>query len=181
MKRNSDLALYVLLGLLAVISMTYYVAGAVALREEFFHAGRYVREPFDTGNDGQTLTGVEKEAEAAGLKKGDVLLALDGFPFTGYEQVHDFRLSHKAGSVLAVTVRSADGHVHQANVRLAARQGPDWSFGRLAAFLTPILGVPLLGLIVGYWVVAARPRDLNAWLVLLLLAFPETAFGQSRF
>jgi sigma-B regulation protein RsbU (phosphoserine phosphatase) len=37
--------------------------------------------------------------------------------------------------------------------------------------------VPLLGLLIGYWVVAARPRDLNAWLVLLLLAFPETAYG----
>ena len=62
-------------------------------------------------------------------------------------------------------------------IRLASREGPDFSLGGYIAFLTPILGVPLLGLLVGYWVVAARPRDLNAWLVLLLLAFPETAYG----
>ena len=181
MRRKSDLALYLLLGVVVVVSMGYYVAGVVALREEFFHSGHYVREPFDTGNDGQTLTSVDKEAETAGLRKGDVLLALNGAPFTGYDQIHHLRGSLKVGDVLRVTVRSADGRGHTANVRLAARQGPDWGAGQLAAFLLPILGVPLLGLLIGYWVVAARPRDLNAWLVLVLLAFPESAFGNLDF
>jgi sigma-B regulation protein RsbU (phosphoserine phosphatase) len=67
--------------------------------------------------------------------------------------------------------------VREVQVRLASRQGPHWSLGHDITYLTPIFGVPLLGLLVGYWVVAARPRDLNAWLVLVLLAFPETAFG----
>jgi hypothetical protein len=42
--------------------------------------------------------------------------------------------------------------------------GPDFTPGGFIAYLTPILGVSLLGLMVGYWVVAARPRDPNAWL-----------------
>jgi len=60
---------------------------------------------------------------------------------------------------------------------LEPRTGPGWSIGGYIAFLAPILGVPLLGLLIGYWIVAVRPHDLNAWLVLLLLSFPETAFG----
>ena len=181
MRRKSDLALYVLLALTVLISMGYYVSGAVALREEFFHAGRYVREPFETGNDGQSLTRLAKETETAGLHKGDVLLALNGDPFTGYEQIHVLRQSRKVGDVLSVTVRSVDGRAHTANVRLAARQGPDWGPGAMTVFLLPVLGVPLLGLLIGYWVVAARPRDLNAWLVLALLIFPESAFGNLDF
>ena len=40
-----------------------------------------------------------------------------------------------------------------------------------------MLGAPLIGLLVGYWVVAARPNDFNAWLVLMIVTFPEAAFG----
>ena len=56
-------------------------------------------------------------------------------------------------------------------------EGPGWSIGGYIAFFAPILGVPLLGLLIGYWIVAVRPHDLNAWLVFLLLSFPETTFG----
>jgi hypothetical protein len=37
----------------AVVSMIYHISGAVALREEFFHASRYAREPFDFQDDGK--------------------------------------------------------------------------------------------------------------------------------
>jgi hypothetical protein len=40
MKPGSSAGLYLLLIVLATVSMVYYVAGALALREEFFHPGR---------------------------------------------------------------------------------------------------------------------------------------------
>jgi hypothetical protein len=49
--------------------------------------------------------------------------------------------------------------------------------GRIHRVPNAYSGRSLVGLIVGYWVVAARPRDPNAWLVLMLLSFQETAFG----
>ncbi len=177
MKRNSVAGLYFLLIVVAVYSMAYYVAGALALREEFFHAGRYANEPFDFHDDGQTLNGVEKEAKAAGLSSGDFLLAINGVPFTGYDQFHRLVRQAKPGDALTFSVRTPAGKVREAHLRLAPREGPDWPLGGLVAFLTPVLGVPLLGLLLGYWVVAARPRDLNAWLAFLLLAFPETSYG----
>jgi phosphoserine phosphatase RsbU/P len=177
MKSKATAGLYVLLIILAAVSMVYYIAGVVALREEFFHAGRYSDRPFDFHDDGQTLDGVRKEAHAAGLSTGDFVLAVNGVPFTGFAQIHDLVLHSKPGTLIRVTARTPSGKVRDVQVRLAARQGPDFSLGGYLAFLVPIVGVPLLGLLIGYWVVAARPRDLNAWLVLILLAFPETTYG----
>jgi phosphoserine phosphatase RsbU/P len=169
--------LYLLLFVFIAFSMGYYISGAVALREEFLHAGRYARAPFDLRDDGQTLKGVRQEATNAGLSDKDLLLAVNGVPFTGLAQILDLLQQAKPGERIRVTVRAPSAVARQVQIQLAARAGPNFSVGAYVAFLTPILGVPLLGLLIGYWIVAARPRDLNAWLVLFLLAFPETAFG----
>jgi phosphoserine phosphatase RsbU/P len=177
MKTKCTAGLYLLLSVFAMISMAYYITGALALREEFFHANRYAREPFDFQDDGKTLKDLRKEAIAAGLSNGNVLVDINGVLFTGYAQVHDLMRRTNPGETVEVSVRSSSGTMRQARIRVASREGPDFSIGQYIAFLAPLLGVPLLGLIVGYWVVAARPRDLNAWLVLVLLAFPATAYG----
>jgi phosphoserine phosphatase RsbU/P len=177
MKSKVTAGLYVLLVIVAGMSMAYYIAGVLALREEFFHAGRYVDPPFDFHDDGETLDNLHKEATAAGLSNGDLLLAVNGNPFTGNAQIHDLLQHTNPGETLAISARTPPGRIRDARIRLASRKSPHFSLGGYIAFLTPILAVPLLGLLIGYWIVAARPRDLNAWLVLVLLAFPETAFG----
>jgi phosphoserine phosphatase RsbU/P len=177
MKSKSTVGLYLLLFVVAAFSMGYYFAGAVALWQEFFHASRYADAPFDLGDDGQTLRHLHKEATAAGLADGDFLLALNQVPFTGEAQLNDMLRATNPGNTIAVSVRGSSGKVREAQVRLVPRNGPGWSIGGYIAFLAPILGIPLLGLLIGYWIVAVRPHDLNAWLVLLLLSLPETAFG----
>jgi sigma-B regulation protein RsbU (phosphoserine phosphatase) len=177
MKGKSTAALYVLLVFLAIISMGYYVAGALALREEFFHSAQYARSPFQTLDDAQTVTASRQEGLKAGLSDGDVLISIDGVPYTGYVQLEDLLRRTKPGDTWRVEVRTPAGRVKRVDVRLASREGPDFGLGGLIALLAPVLGVPLLGLIVAYWIIAARPHDLNAWLVFVLLAFPESAFG----
>jgi phosphoserine phosphatase RsbU/P len=177
MKSKAKVGLYVLLFVVIAFSMGYYIAGTLALWQEFFHASRYADGPFDLGDDGQTLRHLHKEATAAGLADGDFLLALNRAPFTGEAQLHNALRETNPGNTIAVSVRRSSGKLREAQVRLEPRKGPGWSIGGYIAFLAPILGVPLLGLLIGYWVVAVRPHDLNAWLVLLLLSFPETAFG----
>ena len=66
MKSKVNAGFYVLLIVFAAFSMGYYIAGALAMREEFFHASRYARPPFDFHDDGQTLNGLRKEATVAG-------------------------------------------------------------------------------------------------------------------
>lgn len=176
MKRDSDVGLYLLLVVVALISMSYYVLGALALRQEYFYAEQQSRPPFDIQPDGKTLTNLKNEAKAAGLSAGDVLTAVNGRPYRGTFDVNG--VPHmKPGGTLTVMVRSRSGHSQDAHILLHPAEGPGFTTWGYIAQLTPVLGLPLLSLIVGYWVVAARPRDLNAWLVLGLLAFIETAFG----
>src|ERR1700722_16541228 len=103
MKSKATAGLYILLIIFAAISMVYYIAGVVALREEFFHAGRYSDRPFDFHDDGQTLDGVRKEALDAGLSTGDFVLAVNGVPFTGFAQIHDLVLHSEPGTFVQVT------------------------------------------------------------------------------
>jgi sigma-B regulation protein RsbU (phosphoserine phosphatase) len=132
--------------------------------------------PLTLGDDG-ALTNLRKEATVAGLAEGNFLLTLNRAPFTGVAQLHDLLRARKPGELLEISVLDHSGKLRQARVQLSARKNHDLSLGGYITFLAPVLGVPLLGLLIGYWVVAARPHDLNAWLVLVLLAFPETAFG----
>src|SRR4051794_4754377 len=176
MKPRSSRAQYIALALYIAISFGYYIAGVIALREEWFHPAKYARAPVDVQNGTQAIVRVEKEAKSAGLSKGDVLKALNGQPFTGDYQLLSYLRQAHPGEILSITVRQSNGHEKTAPVHLAPREGPPWNASTIA-FLIIILLLPLLSLMVGYWVVAARPYDLNAWLVLILLSFSETFFG----
>ncbi len=140
-------ALYVLLFLWAAISMAYYIAGVAALNEKWFHGDRHANRPFDIHDD-LTLHGLTREAKAAGLTEGDVIRTVEGRPFTGDAQMTQYLRHARPGDVMKVNT---------AFIHLRPREGPDFTAGGFITYLTPIRGVPLLGLIVGYWVVAARP------------------------
>jgi len=168
---------YLVLFLWAFLTTSYYIAGAIALRAEFFDAHRLTNDPFYLGSDGQTITSVRPEAKNAGLAPGAFVLSLNRQPFTGDFQKNNILRRAKPGQDLEIRFRSADGRINEARIRLSHREGPGFTVGGYIAFIVPVLGVPLLSLLVGFWVVAARPRDPNAWLVLLLLSAVETTFG----
>ncbi len=169
--------LYLLLALWAFVSMSYYVMGAVALREEFFNSSQYAHDPFEFEDDLQTIKKFEDKAPIAGLSKGDVLRSINGQTYTGWMQFTRLIHDAKPGDVMQVGVITPQSQARNVSFRLKPREGPGFSIAGYIAFLLPVLGVPLLGLLVGYWVVAGRPWDWNAWLALLLLSFPETGFA----
>ncbi len=173
---RSPRVLYALLFLWMAISMAYYVAGVAALNEKWFHGERHGTLPFDVESGG-ALRRLENDAKKAGFQDNDVLETLNGRPFTGDYQLTNYLTYSRPGDVAHLTVRSPDGRVKSAAIQLQPMQGPNFSLGGYIAYLTPVLGVTLLSLLVGYWVVAARPGDPNAWLVLALLTFPEASFG----
>lgn len=177
MKAKSSSGLYILLLLYAAASLTYYAAGVAALRQEWFHSAQHPRLPFDLADDGQTLTEIGEEAREAGLDKGDVLDSIGGNAYRGRAQFISETRRKKPGAEMDLRVITHTGQSKTARVRLRPMEGPNFSLGGYIAILTPILLVPLVGLVVGYWVVAARPRDPNAWLVLVILSATETVFG----
>jgi sigma-B regulation protein RsbU (phosphoserine phosphatase) len=157
------------------LGMAYYVAGTGALRELWFRGDRHGVAPFDIDDTGKLSVSADLSKET-GLANGDLLVALNGRPYTGKAQQDDLANRFRPGDPLTVTVRQVNGPLRTVTMPLKRIDGPPWT-PSIIATLVIVLVVPLLSLVVGGWTVAARPHDLNAWLVLVILTFPEIAFG----
>ena len=173
--------LYLAFGLFIVASMTYYVMHTTALFQELSHRGEHARMPFQVDDDLLTLQDLQGEAIAAGLKNGDRLLELRGEPYRRHQQIIALEGGGKdflhPGESLQVLVRRLDGTLHRASIHTVGHGpspphfNPEWIIRLLLA--TP----PLICLLIGYWVAAARIRDPNAWLLLFLFAAPTVISG----
>jgi hypothetical protein len=161
MKIRNSPVVYFLLSLWIVISMSYYVLGTIALREEFFNSSHYAEEPFQFEDDLQTVHDLSDAHKKLGLENGSVLRSINGEPYSGWRQLSRIVRNSKPGDLIEVGMISPHGLEKQFKVLLSSRQSPDWSPVGYIAYLVPILGVPLLGLLVGYWVVAGRGRVIS--------------------
>ena len=176
MKSRANAGLYVLLIVVATLSMGYYIAGALALQLEFFHASRYARMPFVIGDYSQIITDVAKKAQPRAYPKGT-------FSWQSTEYRSPATLSFTpSGSVSIQARRSVFPSAHRPD-RCERRRfvwppakTPSGLWAATSHFSPPSWACPCSG---PYRILGGccTPANLNAWLVLLLLAFPETAFG----
>ena len=121
----------------------------------------------------------QPEAISAGLKAGDTPTIIDGASLRGMGPLMETVRGHQVGDAFHVEV-TRDGHPISATIQLAAAADKplavrDWI---LAAFLDYI--TPWFCILLGFAVAFLRPRDLLAWLLLMLmLSFKEIAQGDS--
>lgn len=174
--KNASRLLYLAFGLFIVASMTYYVMQTTAVFQEMLHRSEHARMPFQIDTDLLTLRDLQGEALAAGLKSGDRLLEVRGQPFRGRPQFiamqgggDDFV---HAGAPLDVVFRRADGSVHHATIHTVSRGAAPSGFNVEWTIRILLVALPLICLLIGYWVAAARIHDPNAWLLLILFAAP---------
>jgi sigma-B regulation protein RsbU (phosphoserine phosphatase) len=176
----------VLLALVAIASLTYYIASVSSTLVEVY-GDRVPRNPTYHGFHLRAASGVRPEAQDAGVHWGDPIVAINGRPFTGYNVLLDeLRKSH-AGDLMKMTIlpngpdgkpaRAHDVDIHLAPV-YATRPGALELLGRIF-FLNAIF--PLGCLVLGVWVVAARPRDINAWLLFGILEYFVAIFAGNQF
>lgn len=168
--------LYFLLFLWMALGMAYYVAGAGALCEQWFRGDRHGVPPFSIDDTGKLSSVSGELAKKTGLANGDFLVALNGRPYTGDAQQTELPNRFRPGDPLTLTVRQAGGQLRTVTTPLKRIEGPDWSASMIFTLIV-VLTVPLLSLVVAGWTVLARPRDPNAWLVMVILTLPEIAFG----
>ena len=180
-RSKSSYALYVLLALYIAVSMAYYLGNIAGFIDNYFDLHRRANAPFQLDPDSVRITSVRPEAKRAGLAVGDVLEKIDGAPYTGYASwLTQIRDRLRPGDKLLVTVRRPNNEIRVATVPLTGRSSDSRPRFREWGGLLLLYGLPpFICLIIGYWVVAARPRDFNAWLILIILTFPESVFSLS--
>lgn len=182
MRSKNSRLLYSLLGLYVLVSMTYFMANMSGFIDNYFNLHQRPQTPLTFDIDTLKITSVRPEAKMAGLAKGDVLISVNDKAYAG--NAHWLTLVRNQlhpGDRFQVTVRKPDGTINKADFLLTGRSKDDrpsfreWS-GILLLFGLP----PLVCLLIGYWVVAARPSDPLAWLVLIILTFTETFLSISN-
>jgi sigma-B regulation protein RsbU (phosphoserine phosphatase) len=114
---------------------------------------------------------VNPAALQAGVRENDTLISVDGKPVTGLAVFGEAMRRAKPGEMLSVTVSSpGESAPRSASIPLEQQRsaGSVWA----AAFVVCVkFVIPVFCLLLGFWVVAVRPRDRSAWLLFLLLQF----------
>ncbi len=160
-----------ILGLLlawALIAQLTYSGFLIYLQA---NASRYAQVPFHTNNFSTTISEIPEAYRNSRLQAGDNVLALNGEPVKGEEQLDEVRFGSRPGETLTVTVeRSVNGQSKRFTVPVTLhRASTQWLIVLvLAVFL------PLSCLLVGFYIAFARPRDAVAWITMAMLA----SFGQ---
>jgi len=173
MRARVPRTVYALLFLYIAISLGYQILASVSLIIGYFDLRHQVQDPgLVIDAYGPIVSSVTEVPKKLGLAVGDTVESLNGSPYTGKAQLQSDRWYAHPGETLRVGIRKPDGS--RATVAIPLSGFPDQVHTGDAIFIViVVLIVPLACLFAGYWVALARPTDLNAWLVLIILTFPQ--------
>ncbi|MGB9123294.1 MAG: SpoIIE family protein phosphatase [Candidatus Angelobacter sp.] len=109
------------------------------------------------------------EAARAGIHVGDLLVAVNGVPYTGTGVLGGAFAHARPGIPIVLTIVSGDpAKPGQGTVSLPVSHVPV-PFWALARDLVLFFLLPGVSLLLGFWVAFVRPRDPLAWLLLALM------------
>jgi sigma-B regulation protein RsbU (phosphoserine phosphatase) len=120
---------------------------------------------FAAGSGTATLKIVDTKAREAGLRVGDTLVAINHQPYTGSLVLLRAMEEAVPGDTLAVTVRSPDANSTERTILLPVTESRRFTDSKILTIFINVL-MPTFCLVLGFWVVAVRPTDLLAWLLL---------------
>ena len=198
--RASSIPQYVLLAVVAAVSLFYVALGGFRFYNDLMRGREVVRPPFENGSVARlirltpsqaraagvpqgfaldTITVLRPEAESAGLQVGDAVDALAGRPLLGNRDLREVIRSHRPGDVIEVKFwrhgTPLDNPPSKVDLALAAR----WKDGApVGAWVVEgaFFILSLICLLIGLYVVFARPRSANAWLILGILGYFHAVF-----
>ena len=170
--KNRPIFQYVALALLFALASAYQVRSVMYAFPNFFHL-QVVADPFNPvyAKGRPILTFVVKSARQVGLRDNDVLLAVNGRPLTGLAVFGEaIRNAHPGDALTVQVLRPGETNPRLVTVALEQANGPGFSLPA-ASILAIKLVVPSFCILLGFWVVAVRPRDPSAWCLLLIMLF----------
>ena len=166
---------YLFLALVAALALTHVYLGIQNIYQNLANGQFRSRLPFYDSYDGPFVAHVNPEGRSAGLENGDAVLAINQRPYRGTIVLLKAVRSGRPGQPLEIIYRRGKSSATVALVNLRAeRDGPSSTVAWVLHFA--FLLIALLCLLVGIYVVFARPRSLNAWLILGILAYFDPLF-----
>lgn len=172
--------LYISLIALFIIAAIYQTKHTVEGINELFYANEQVEPQFGIKPVSNVITDVRPEAKEAGLSEGDLLLTVNGQPYTGTASLIVPLTKARPGDTLTVRVSHPNegGQAEEKEIalRLVANNKPAPRIGQLLSFMIVLIVMPIFAALLGFWVTVTRPRDPLAWLLLgVMLSFGQLA------
>ncbi len=127
-------------------------------------AGNYPVRPFAIREPWPTVQSVDESARRAGLQRGDRIVSIDGRAVKGWLDLAEPVRSRRPGDSVVISVLRGGQTAEVRAGILADPARPAWSYALFAWLI-----MPAFSLVLGFWVVAARPRDPRAWMILGIL------------
>jgi len=172
---------YILFALVAAAAIAFNIADAAGQYAYIWHGHERASTPvsFDLSNQ---VTYATDEAQKAGVHEGDRVLAVNDRPLRSLDTLLQQTNASRPGDPMTLLIERKDGGRGTVQFELA----PQITGGRLPfsfrLVLLSLYGIfPGFCLLVGLWVVAAKPRDPNAWYVLGILEYIQCFFGNSSY
>ncbi|WP_260706243.1 SpoIIE family protein phosphatase [Edaphobacter flagellatus] len=161
---------YLLLALVTALAFTHVYLGALNSYRGLVDGENRAQVPFSDSYYGPFVANVTQAGTEAGLQNGDTVLAVNGYPYTGRVVLLDEVARSRPRQTLAITYRRGNAAPVDAVITLHAQRD---SVAPLVAWVirSAFFGIALLCLLVGIYVVLARPRNLNSWFILGILAY----------
>ncbi len=167
--RNHRLASLALAALF-IVSMTLSLRSAWDLVDEMLHGEQYAREDFDLDTQTFKVTELGAGAERAGLRKGDIVVGVNGHPVQGWSDIYVPVRRARTGDHLLLGVKRASIE-EDISVPLPQFTYVGYLPGSAAYVVTILFRIltPLFCLALGFWVAAVRVGDRAAWALLVLM------------
>jgi phosphoserine phosphatase RsbU/P len=156
---------YFVLALLMAGSLLFYAASTAASFDAFLNPER-ARPPLRYSRETSFSVQPQPESQRAGVAGRDEILSVNGVPFTGMAGLIRQAFYAHPGDTAQIKYRNASGGTRIAFVKWMPRRvrAPNLTGWLISIVL--VLLFPAFCLLLGFWVVLARPRDWNAWFLL---------------
>jgi sigma-B regulation protein RsbU (phosphoserine phosphatase) len=181
MLKKSATLQYILFALVAAAAIAFYIADAAGQYAYILHGQERAAVPvfFDLSSE---ITSSTEEAQKAGLHEGDRVLAVNGHPLRSFDTLLRQTNESRPGDPMTLLIDRKDGSRGNVQLRLAPQiTGGKLAFSFRLLLITLYAIFPGFCLLVGLWVVAAKPRDPNAWYVLGMLGFIQCFFANASY
>src|ERR1700761_720060 len=165
---------YTILGLLFAWALIAQLTVSAFVIYSSATSSQHVEAPFTTRSETVQILHLAPPFRNSGLKIGDEIIAENGIPVEGAEQLDNTMFHLRPGDTLTLAVhRRVNGHWETRTISIKPNPAhPDtvsWSF-----LLGSLVVLPLSCVLLGFYIAFARPTDPLAWITLGMLI----SFGQ---